>query len=217
LVVFAFAVVASGCATKTPFDYTAYKQSRPSSILLLPPINNTTEVLATNGVMATAALPLAEAGYYVLPVALVDETFKNNGLTTPNDIQDVSVTKLREIFGADAAVYMRVTQYGTKFLVFGSDTRVTVEGRIVDLRNGQTIWSGSATASSQEQEGGAQGGLVGLLVKAVVQQIAGTVSDASFRYAAIANQRLLGTGRGIANGVLAGPRSPNYLKDDVKQ
>ena len=98
--------------------------------------------------MATVVTPLAEAGYYVMPVSMVDETFKQNGLTTPNDIQEVSAAKLREIFGADAAVYIRVKEYGTKYLVIGSDTRVTVEGRIVDLRNGAVIWEGKATASS---------------------------------------------------------------------
>lgn len=56
-----------------------------------------------------------------------------------------------------------------------------------------------------------QGGLVGLLVKAVVSQIVGTPSDASFNYAGIANQRLLGAP--VLNGVLYGPRSPHYQKD----
>ena len=41
------------------------------------------------------------------------ETFKYNGLTTPNDIAEVSPAKLREIFGADSALYMTVTRYGT--------------------------------------------------------------------------------------------------------
>ena len=200
------------CATPpAPYDYTAFRQSRPKSMLILPPVNDSADVNATYGVMATAATPLAEAGYYVLPVSLVDETFKQNGLTTPDDIQNVAVAKLHEIFGADAAVYLRVKAYGTKYLVFGSDTRVTVEGRIVDLRTGQQIWKGSATASSQESDSSNQGGLVGLLVKAVVAQIANTVSDASFNYAAIANQRLLGAP--IKNGVLYGPRSSHYQQD----
>jgi hypothetical protein len=201
----------AGCATKPPFDYTAFKESRPASMLVLPPINDSSDVKATSGVLATTALPLAEAGYYVLPASLVDETFKQNGLTTPNDIQEVSAARLREIFGADAAVYIRVKQYGTSYVVIGSETRVTVEGRIVDLRTGKEIWSGSATASSQEDSGNNQGGLVGLLVKAVVNQIIGTVTDASYNYAERANGRLLGPR--IKNGLLYGPRSPNYQKD----
>ena len=192
------------CATPVPFDYTAFKQDRPASMLVLPPVNDSKDIKATIGVMANTILPLAEAGYYVMPVSLVDETFKQNGLTTPTDIHEVSAAKLREIFGADAAVYIRVKQYGTTYMIIGSETRVTVEGKIVDLRSGREIWSGSATASSQESDTSNQGGLVGLLVKAVVTQILGTVTDASFNYAAITNQRLLGAPR--KNGLLFGPR-----------
>lgn len=203
----------TACAsTKVPYDYTAFKQSRPASILVLPPVNETPETKATIGVMASTAYPLAEAGYYVMPASLVDETFKQNGLTVPEDIQNVSTEKLRDIFGADAAVYIKVKSYGTKYFVLGSQTVVTVEGKIVDLRSGKTIWEGTSTASSAEQSGNnSGGGLAGLLIKAVVSQIVGTVSDASFTYAAIANQRLLGAPN--PNGLLYGPRAANYQKD----
>jgi hypothetical protein len=202
----------TACATpKAPYDYTAFKQSRPASILVLPPMNDTPEIKATIGVMASTALPLAEAGYYVMPVSLVDETFKQNGLTVPQDIHNVSTTRLHEIFGADAAAYIKVKKYGTTYFVLGSQTVVTIEGKIVDLRNGRVIWEGTATASSAESDGGNSGGLAGLLVKAIVTQIAGTLTDASFTYAGIANHRLLGAP--TLNGVLYGPRSPSYQKD----
>jgi hypothetical protein len=207
----AAAALLAGCATKPPYDYTAFKQSRPASMLVLPPVNDSPDVKAVNGILATAMQPLAEAGYYVMPASLVDETFKQNGLSNPADIQDVSAAKLRQIFGADAAVYLRVKEYGTKYMVVGSETRVTVEGKIVDLRNGAVIWNGSATASSSEGDNSSQGGLAALLVKAVVKQIIGTVTDESFTYAGVANQRLLGAP--VRNGILYGPRSPNYQKD----
>ncbi|MBZ8141813.1 hypothetical protein CLD22_18145 [Rubrivivax gelatinosus] len=201
----------AGCATTAPYDYTAFKESRPASMLILPPLNNTNEVKATNGVLAQATQPLAEAGYYVLPVGLVDETFKQNGLTQAADIQEVSAQKLREIFGADAAVYLKVTQYGTTYKVISSDTTVAVEGRIVDLRNGRVLWEGKAQASSAEQSSSNQAGLIGALVEAVVKQIVHTVSDSSFQYAGMADARLLTPHK--PNGLLYGPRSPNYGKD----
>lgn len=215
LLIAAAAVVAaltSGCATPpAPYDYSAFRQSRPASLLVLPPLNESPDVKATPGVWAQATMPLAESGYYVLPVALVDETFKNNGLTTVADIHDVAPPKLREIFGADAAVYLRVKKYGSSYAVLVSETRVEVEARLVDLRSGQTIWQGQAAASSSENRNNNQGGLVGLLIQAVVEQIVNSASDASFRYAGVANQRLLGAPR--PNGILLGPRSPNHGKD----
>ncbi|MDP1142637.1 GNA1162 family protein, partial [Klebsiella pneumoniae] len=82
--------------------------------LVLPPLNESPEVQASYSLVSQVTYPLAEAGYYVLPIALVDETFRQNGLTTANDIQAVPPTKLHDIFGADAALYITVTEYGTK-------------------------------------------------------------------------------------------------------
>jgi hypothetical protein len=204
------AAVLGACAAPAPYDYTAFRQNRPLSMLVLPPLNETPEVTATYGVLSQVTLPLAEAGYYVVPVSLMDETFRQNGLNNPAEIHDVSPRKLREIFGADAAVYVKVTQYGTGYRVIDSETRVTAEARIVDLRTGELLWQGRATASSSENRSSNQGGLAGLLVSAIVTQIVETSSDTSFKYAGIASQRLLSH---RANGVLYGPRSPNYQKD----
>lgn len=199
------------CAAPAPYDYTAFKQSRPASLLVLPPVNESPDVMATYGVLAQVSQPLAEAGYYVVPVSLMAETFKQNGMTSPSDIHEISFKKLHEIFGADAAVYMRVKKYGTSYMVINSETVVALEARIVDLRNGALLWQGQAQASSAEQNNNSQGGLVGLLVTAMVKQIMGNVTDAAFTYAGTANQRLLGAG--TQNGVLPGPRSPLYMKN----
>ena len=212
--VLALAVIVAGCAAPpAPVDYSAFIQAKPASLLVLPPLNDSPDVKATPGVWAHATRPLAEAGYYVLPITLVDETFRQNGLHVAAEIQDVPPQKLREFFGADAAVYLRVKQYGTSYAVVASETRVEVEGRIVDLRSGQLLWQGKAVASSAEQQQQSQGGLVGLLVAAVVKQIVGTATDAAFNFAGIADQRLLGAAR--VNGVLPGPRSPLYGQPPV--
>jgi len=74
----ALVLLSAGCATPAPHDYTAYKQSRPASILVLPPVNQTTDIKASIGMLSQMTEPLAEAGYYVFPVAVVSETFKHN-------------------------------------------------------------------------------------------------------------------------------------------
>lgn len=203
-------VLLTGCATRpAPYDYSAFNKAKPATLLVMPPVSNSPDVKATPGVWANATLPLSEAGYYVLPVTLVDETFRQNGVQTAADANDIPYPKLRDFFGADAAVYIKVTRYGTSYAVISSETRVDAEARIVDLRSGELLWQGTASASSAEQQQ-SQGGLVGLLVTALVNQIVGTATDAAFNYAGIANSRLLGAPR--YNGVLPGPRSPLYGK-----
>jgi hypothetical protein len=198
-----------GCATKAPpYNYAAFQKAKPTSLLVLPPVNDAPDVKATPAVWAHTTQPLSEAGYYVLPVTLVDETLRGNGVQTANDAHAIPHPKLREVFGADAAVYVRVSRYGTSYRIIDSETRVDVQARIVDLRSGELLWEGSAFATSAEQSQSNQAGLAGLLIAAVVKQIVGTAADASFNYAGIANARLLGAPR--LNGVMPGPRSPQF-------
>ena len=105
---------------------------------------------------------------------------------------------------------MKVSRYGSVYKVLNSETAVTLEAKLVDLRNGQLLWEGSVSASSNEQQNSSQGGLIGLLVKAVVDQIISASTDRSHPMAGLASQRLLVAGR--MNGLLYGPRSPNYGK-----
>ncbi|GAB3249898.1 DUF799 domain-containing protein [Chitinimonas naiadis] len=206
------AVLATGCATAPKsYDYSAFKQSRPKSIVVLPPLNSSPDVKASYSMLAQVSYPLAESGYYVLPVALVDAAFKENGLSNAADIHAVSTNKLQEIFGADSALYVEVKQYGTSYKIISSETLVVAEAKLVDLKTGQTLWTGSARASSEENNNN-NNGIAGMLISALINQIASNLSDKSHNYAGIASQRLLTAGGG--NGrLLYGPRSPNYGKD----
>ena len=211
VVVSALLSILGACATvPTPYDYSAFKQSRPKSLVVLPALNHSPDVNAVASVMSRVSYPLAEAGYYVLPVALVTETFRQNGLDNAEDIQAVAPEKLREIFGADAALYMEIQSYGTSYLVVISDTVVDVSARLVDLRDGKLLWQGSAKASSAENRSN-QAGLAGMLLQAVVEQIADTVADQGHVIAGVTSQRLLAPRS--PDGMLYGPRSSNYGQD----
>ena len=201
----------TGCATQTPYDYTAYKESRPRSLLVLPPLNNTPEVPASYSVLSYATRPLAEAGYYVMPVTLVAEAFKENGMTQAADMHATSADKLRQIFGADAALYITIGKYGTVYQVISSATIVAADAKLVDLKTGKLLWQGSASASSEEGQNQQQGGLAAVLISAIVKQVMATALDQSHQVAGVATTRLLSAG--TPNGMLYGPRSPNYGKD----
>ncbi|MFC5694163.1 DUF799 domain-containing protein [Pseudomonas sp. GCM10022186] len=204
--------VFAGCAEVKTVDYSAFKESRPRSIIVLPPMNESPDVQATYGLFSQVTLPLAEAGYYVMPVALVDETFRQNGVTAPGDIHQVAPKKLRKIFGADAALYITVKEYGTSYKLISSETAVTASAKLVDLNTGAALWTGTARASSEEGNNQNSGGLVGLLIAAAVKQIvSGVQEDAAYPIAGLAAGRLLSAGR--SPGILYGPRSPKYMTD----
>ncbi|MBP7640526.1 MAG: DUF799 domain-containing protein [Thauera sp.] len=206
----AAALLAGACATPQPYDYTAFKEARPKSLLVLPPLNNSPDVNASYSFLSHVTLPLAESGYYVLPVTLVDEMFRENGVTDPGQMHEVPAAKLKEIFGADAVLYIKIGQYGTSYSVISSESRVSAEASLVDLASGGVLWQGSATASSAEGRS-SSGGLVGMLVQAIVSQIVETISDRSHPVAGVTSMRLLSAGR--PGGLLFGPRSPRFGTD----
>ncbi|MBN3780004.1 DUF799 domain-containing protein [Burkholderia sp. Ac-20345] len=215
LSVLSIVALLSACAQPAKrADYTAFKKSQPRSILVLPPLNETNDVTATYGMLSQMTQPLAEAGYYVVPVAVMDETFKQNGLTNAAEIQGTSPAKLREIFGADAALYSKVTQYGSVYQIIDSTTVVAASAKLVDLKSGDVLWLGNGRATGKEMGNNVNVGafgIVGVLVQAAVKQVAHSLSDEGHTVAALTSNRLLSVGP--PNGLLYGPRSPRHGTD----
>lgn len=206
----AFTLILTGCSAgkKQVNDYSAFRESKPRSILVLPPQNESPDVKASDSFLSTVTLPLAESGYYVFPVAVVSETFKQNGMTSPNDISAVPLKKLHDIFGADAVMYITVKQYGTSYQVLNSDTRVTATARLVDARSGKQLWNGGATASTNEGNNSNSGGLLGMLITAAITQVAHTATEKAHEIAEVTSIRMLSAGKD--GDLLYGPRSPKY-------
>ncbi|MGU3414962.1 DUF799 domain-containing protein [Enterobacteriaceae bacterium C34A] len=211
----ALALLATGCTTgnKKSTDYSAFRESKPRSILVLPPKNQSPDVNASNSLLSVVTMPLAESGYYVFPVAVVSETFKQNGVTNPEDISSVPLKKLHDTFGADAVMYISITDYGTSYQVVNSDTRVTATARLVDSRTGKELWTGGATASSNEGQNNSGGGLIGMLLTAAITQIANSSTDKAHDIAQVTGARMFSAGSN--GGLLYGPRSPNYNKTQL--
>jgi hypothetical protein len=195
----ALILLLSGCATVTPKDYTEFRKSSPRSILVLPPLNESTDVLAPYSVLTTTTRPLAELGYYVFPVVLVDQYLKENGLTVPGEMHQAPLQKLHEVFGADAVLYLTVEKYGSKYQVISSTTMVHLRAKLVDARTGVVLWEGNAKAENAGQSG---------LIEAVVTQIVSKAFDQAHGVAAMASAQLVAIPQ---TGLLRGPRHPEQF------
>lgn len=190
----------AGCATSEPRDYSLYREHMPASILVLPPVNQSVEVNAGYSVMSSVTTPLAAAGYYVFPVAVVDTYFKENGLATAAEMHGAPLDKIRDVFGADAVLYLDVKQYGQEYNIVSSAAEVDIEAKLVDTETGLTIWDGRASGSDSSNGGNTDGGLLGLLATAALAQAIGTTADASHGIAVEANRRLILGSEGLLLG-----------------
>ena len=160
----------SGCATTmTPYDYTAFERSRPRSIVVIPPNNNSVAVNAPYIYLSTITRPLAEKGYYVFPVYMIDYFLKQNGLPTPEEMNGIPLDKISEHIGADAVLYITIEEWGQKYQVIQSVTKVRATLKLVDVKTGALLWD--STAAAQQSSGDGGGGLAGMLINAVVTQV----------------------------------------------
>jgi len=107
----------SACASTPQEDpYVLYRDLMPRSILVLPPINESVDVNAPYSWVTTVSKPIAEQGYYVFPVGIVDEFMKSNGLPEPADMHRAPIDKLGKVFGADAVLYVTLEEFGQRKL-----------------------------------------------------------------------------------------------------
>jgi hypothetical protein len=205
----ALAVLAPACATVKPTDYKPYREHLPRSIVVLPPLNETTDVNAPYVYLSTVTRPLAECGYYVFPVAAVDAFMKENGLPTAGEMHGVSLAKIHEVLGADAVLYATVEDWGQKYHVISSDTVVKARARLVDVATGTTLWTGAAVAQQSSSAG--QNDPIGMLVAALFVQIISSATDPAHDLARVANGRMVFDQR---DGFLLGPYNPRCEADE---
>lgn len=196
------ALLLSGCAAK-PYDYTNYRAFPPRSILVLPPVNEGTDIRGTYGYLSTVTRPLAELGYYVYPVVLVDHFFKENGMPTPGEMLEAPLGKIREIVGADAVLYITLRRYGSRYQLLASTTSVVALARLVDTRTGTLLWEGTLAA---EQGSAGSGNILADMVGATLTQVISHSTDRARGVAEQANAQFAVEGRGL----LHGPYSPKY-------
>ncbi|MFZ0022586.1 DUF799 domain-containing protein [Acinetobacter sp.] len=211
----AVAILFTGCtmAPQNTRDLSSYTAHMPKSILVMPPVNESPDTRAPYSYWSTVTVPIAEAGYYVFPISVVDTMFKENGVYNGSDAQMVSPQKLKEIFGADAALYIKVKEYGSKYQVIQTVATVAVEAKLVDLKTGELLWEG--TEKQQLANNNSNAGLVGMLVGALVDQISNHLSDKAYVLSGTVSHLLYTPRLPQQKGLLYGPRSLHFAQNSL--
>lgn len=186
----AIALAMSGCKTINAYDYSNFREHPPRSILILPPLNQSTSVEGTYSYLSTVTRPVAERGYYVFPVAVVDALLKENGMPTPGEMHQVPLAKVYEITGADAVLFPVLLNYGSHYHLVSSDTVVEVTARLVDTRTGLTLWQNTGIAT--KGSGNSSNILADIVAAAIVQAI-NSNRDPAHDVSRLANQQLFFT------------------------
>ena len=190
--------------------------NHPRAILIMPPINRSMDIGGSSTFLAASVNPLAEAGYYVLPVTLTMEMFRQNGVTVAEEAHAISHQRLHEIFGADAAIYITIDEYGATYYVIASVVQARASARLVDLRSGQTLWAGSGFGVENPAAVTSRENLLAALIDVALNQVSNVLSDKAFDAGRMASQSLFSANASTgssSNFIKYGPYHPSYGPD----
>ena len=178
----------------------------PVSILVLPPINESTAAEAKEYYGTTIAEPLSLNGYYIFPLEVSADILKSEGIYDTELLLDVPAQKFKESFGADAVLYVKILKWDTSYYVIGGNVTVSVDFLMRSTETGEDIWkyNGTITVDTSGDSGQA-GGLAGLIIKAVATAVKTATTD-YIPVAKMANNTALVS-------IPAGKYSPNFDKD----
>lgn len=136
-------------------QYAKMYEDMPVTILVMPPINNTSNVEAKDLLYTSISRPLAEAGYYVISPLLAMDVLKAESAYDAELFRDASLAPFKNYFGADAVVFSEINTWTKRG--FGIDTNIryyirnTTTGEIIfdrscDLYLDLQVNSGSNSA-----------------------------------------------------------------------
>jgi hypothetical protein len=169
-----------GCATyitKEEFSPKMYTE-RPLSILVLPPMNNSTAADAKDYYMTTVAEPLTNSGYYVYPMEIVSDILQQEGLYDTETMLEAPLQKFKEYFGADAVLYVTIEEWDTQYFITSGSVDVKVKCELKSTGSGEVIWFYDEKISvNTSGSSGSGGGWLGLLAQVVTTAIQTAATD----------------------------------------
>jgi len=163
LIIILLSIIGTGCATLPSKDYTAFNAANIRSILVVPVVNNSVDVTAPDYFLSSISIPVAEHGYYVFPVNLIKRTLEDDGLSDANLVHAASTTKLCELFGADAALYIVIEKWDAKYMILATTVTVELTYVLKSGVSGEVLWEDKQTRTYSPQSSSSGHPLVDLV------------------------------------------------------
>lgn len=200
LVILAVVVIASSCGGTTALKadrYAGMYNEKPRVILIMPPINRTTNVECKEMLYSTMSKPFCEIGYYVISPYLALDVLKAESAYDSELFVDQPLGIFANYFGCDAVVFTEIQEWHKsgigmyiktkiRYLVKSAKTNEVLFDRTCDLKLDTSVSAGSSFG----------GALLGLALSAI-----NTAAVESIEAARSANAYVLGD-------IPRGPYSP---------
>lgn len=184
-------------------QYAKMYEEQPTSIVVMPPINQTNFVEAKDYFYTTMHMPLCEKGYYVYSPYMTMEMFQQESAYDAEMFLEADLTPFRNILDADAAMFTIIKDW-KKSSIIGMMT-VKVEYILRSTKSGQTLYNREGEIKVDTSvEGQGLGALVGMIA---------TVMKTATTDKVVAGRKCTAF---VLSDLPAGKYSPMHAKDASK-
>ena len=205
-----FAVTSCGLMNSVTREsqYAKMYEEKPVTLLVMPPINNSTNVEAKDLLYTSISRPLVEAGYYVIYPLLAMDVLKAESAYDSENFFDAPLTAFNNFFGADAVVFTVIDSWAKQGLGIQTKIRYVIKSaytnEVLFDRSCDLYLDLSVSSSSG---GGALGALINLAASAI-----NTATTDHIKAARKANYYIL-------RDIPRGKYSPDYMldKDEIAE
>ena len=182
-------------------QYAKMYEEKPITFLVMPPINNSTNVEAKDLLYTSISYPLIESGYYVLSPMLTMEILKKESAYDAEMFVNSSLSMFQKYFGADAVVFSEINSWTKKG--FGIET--DIHFIIKSAHTNEILFERSCDLYLDLSTKSSGGGLFGAAA-AILSSAVNTAITQHIQAARMAN-------RYIIRDIPRGKYSPEYMSD----
>ena len=178
LILFAFAcVLVSSCGMMNTVtretQYAKMYEEKPVTLLVMPPINNSTNVEAKDLLYTSISRPLVEAGYYVISPLLAMDILKSESAYDSELFIEAPLTMFNNFFGADAVVFSVIDSWAKK----GTGIQTKIRYVIKSAYTNEILFDRSCDLYLDLSVSSGTGGLLGALVDLTASLITTAATD----------------------------------------
>lgn len=176
LTILGVVVLLASCATpKTKGEqYVQLYEEKPTTIVIMPPINQTNAVEAKDYFYTTMYAPLCEKGYYVFSPYLTMDLFQSESAYDSELFLEQPLGTFKSVLNADAAMFTIIKSW--KKSAIASKITVGIEYILRSTSTGNTLYHREGLIKLDTSVN-AGGGLVGAIISIAATAINTAVTD----------------------------------------
>ena len=147
--------------------YAKLYKEKPVSILVMPPINNTSNVEAKDLLYTSVSRNIAEAGYYVISPLIAMDVLRNESAYDAEYFINSSLGKFKEYFGVDAVIFATIENWAKEGWIIHTKVNYMMKSTTTN----EILFERSCDLHLDLMKNSGTGGLLGVFVDAIATAV----------------------------------------------